>query len=180
MTQYPGTAYPPPPHQPGGHPGAVPPPQFSPPPPYGVPQHPVPPPPSAGWELERVDAVGGTEFGLAQLRVPPITSGLAIGSLVAGIGTILVSFLAGCFGLVGAGEDWGAMVTGAFTLLCVLAGGGAISAGVIALRQIRRSGQTGQVRFTGRGLGIAGIVCGGIGAGIGLLALLLGLVVQTS
>ena len=172
MTQYPGTAYPPPPHQPGG-----------PPSPYGAAQYPAPPtvpPPSAGWELERVDVVGGTEFGLAQLRVPPITSGLAIGSLVAGIGAILVSFVAGCFGLVGATEDWGAMVTGAFTLLCVLAGGGAITAGMIALRQIRRSGHTGRVRFTGRGLAIAGIVCGGIGAGIGLLALLLGLVLQAS
>ncbi|WP_328464950.1 hypothetical protein OHA21_42240 [Actinoplanes sp. NBC_00393] len=183
MTQYPGTAYPPPPHQPGGHPGQVPPPQFG-PPPYGAPQQfaqpPMVPPPSASWELERVDMVGGTEFGLAQLRVPPITSGLAIGSLVAGIGAILVSFVAGCFGLLGGGEDWGALVTGAFTLLCVLAGGGAITAGVIALRQIRRSGQTGRVRFTGRGLGIAGIICGGIGAGIGLLALLLGLVLQVS
>ncbi|MBG0563369.1 hypothetical protein I4J89_18115 [Actinoplanes sp. NEAU-A11] len=138
------------------------------------------PPPTTGWELERVDVVGGTEFGLAQLRVAPITSGLAIGSLVAGIGTILVSLVAGCFGLAGTTEDWAALVTGAFTLLCVLAGSGAITAGVIALRQIRRSGQTGQVRFTGRGLGIAGIVCGGIGAGIGLLALLLGLVLQTS
>ncbi|MEU4421241.1 DUF4190 domain-containing protein [Actinoplanes sp. NPDC024001] len=181
MTQYPGTAYPPPPHQPGGHPGQVPPPppHFGPPSPYAAPQHFVPPP-TTSWELERVDAVGGTEFGLAQLRVPPITSGLAIGSLVAGIGTILVSFLAGCFGTIGAGEDWGAVVTGAFTLLCVLAGGGAITAGVIALRQIRRSGQTGRVRFTGRGLGIAGIVCGGIGAGIGVLALLLGLLLQPS
>lgn len=71
---------------------------------YGPPQQPSygPPPvapPSVGWQLERVDAVGGTGFGLAQLRVVPITSGLAIGSLVAGIGAILVSTLALCFGI---------------------------------------------------------------------------------
>ncbi|WP_433833734.1 hypothetical protein ACQP2E_02820 [Actinoplanes sp. CA-015351] len=137
-------------------------------------------PPSAGWELDRVDAVGGTGFGLAQLRVAPITSGLAIGSLVAGIGSILVSVLALCFNGVGAAEGWGVWVGGAFTLLSVLAGGGAVAAGMIALRQIRRSGQVGRVRFTGRGVGIAGIICGAAGAGIGLLALLLGLVLQMS
>lgn len=144
-------------------------------PPYAPP--PVAPP-SAGWQLERVDAVGGTEFGLAQLRVPPITSGLAIGGLIAGIGAILVSVLAACFGVVEATEDFGAWVTGAFTLLSVLAGGGAVAAGLIALRQIRRSGHTGRVRFTGRGLAMAGIVCGAIGAGIGVLALTLGLLAQ--
>ena len=45
--------------------------------------------------------VPGTEFGLVQLRVVPITSGLAIGSLIAGIASILVSFLVLCFGLAG-------------------------------------------------------------------------------
>ncbi|MEU4559106.1 hypothetical protein AB0F72_11995 [Actinoplanes sp. NPDC023936] len=152
---------------------------------YGPPPQPSygPPPvapPSAGWQLERVDAVGGTGFGLAQLRVVPITSGLAIGSLVAGIGAILVSTLAVCFGAVGSGEGWGVWVGGAFTLLSVLAGGGAVAAGMIALRQIRRSGQPGRVRFTGRGVGVAGISCGAAGAGIGLAGLLLGLVLQMS
>lgn len=171
MTQPPGTAaFPPPPP-----PGYGPPPQhWPPPPPY------APPPPSDGWQLERVDLVGGTPFGLAQLRVVPITSGLAIGALIAGIGAILVSVLALCFGTAGASEGWGAWVAGAFTLLSVLAGGGASTAGTIALRQIRRSGQTGRVRFTGRGLGVAGIVCGAVGAGIGVLALALGLLLQMS
>ncbi|MBB2945371.1 hypothetical protein FB565_005104 [Actinoplanes lutulentus] len=154
-------------------------PYYGPPPQHHYGPPPVAPP-SAGWELERVDAVSGTGFGLAQLRVAPITSGLAIGSLVAGIGAILVSVLALCFNAVGAAEGWGAWVGGAFTLLSVLAGGGAVAAGMIALRQIRRSGQVGRVRFTGRGVGIAGIICGGVGAGIGLLGLLLGLVLQMS
>ncbi|BBH65991.1 hypothetical protein ACTI_26760 [Actinoplanes sp. OR16] len=152
---------------------------------YGPPPQPYygPPPvapPSAGWELERVDALGGTGFGLAQMRVVPITSGLAIGSLVAGIGSILVSVLALCFNAVGASDGWGVWVGGAFTLLSVLAGGGALAAGLTAQRQIRRSGQTGRVRFTGRGVAIAGICCGAAGAGIGLVGLLLGLVLQMS
>ena len=48
-----------------------------PPPPY---QQAVPPPPPSGrWRPERVDVLPGTEFSLVQLRVEPITSGLAIG-----------------------------------------------------------------------------------------------------
>ncbi|MFC3989044.1 hypothetical protein [Actinoplanes siamensis] len=136
-----------------------------------MPQQPV-----SGWEPERVDVVSGTGFGLVQLRVVPITSGLAIGSLIAGIGAILVSIIVVCFGFGGAG----AWVAGAFTLLSVLAGGGAAVAATLALRQIRRSGEPGRVRFTGHGLAIAGFACGGAGAGISLLALLLGLVLQSS
>ncbi|MFI1993246.1 hypothetical protein [Actinoplanes sp. NPDC020271] len=136
----------------------------------------MPPQPASGWETERVDVVSGTPFGLVQLRVVPITSGLAIGSLIAGIAAILVSLLAICFGFT-TGGPW---VGGAFTLLSVLAGGGAITAAVLAIRQIRRSGEPGRVRFTGRGLAISGIACGGSGAGISLLALLLGLVFQSS
>ncbi|WIN00691.1 hypothetical protein ACTOB_000613 [Actinoplanes oblitus] len=123
-----------------------------------------------------MDVVGGTGFGLVQLRVVPITSGLAIGGLAAGIGSIFVSILVICFGVGGAGS-W---VAGAFTLLSVLAGGGAVTASLIAMRQIRRSGAPGRVRFTGRGLAIAGISCGGAGAGISLLALVLGLVLHAS
>src|SRR4051812_22079866 len=83
---------------PSGVPSPVPPaPGVTPPPPGPVP----PPPPSGRWQPERVVPVPGTEFGLIQLRVVPITSGLAIGSLVAGIAAILVSFLVLCFGLTG-------------------------------------------------------------------------------
>jgi hypothetical protein len=139
-----------------------------------------PPPPSGRWRPERVDAVPGTEFALVQLRVEPITSGLAIGSLLAGIAAILVSFLVLCFGLAGSGAGWGAVVAGAFTLLSALGGIGAIVVGLIARRQIRRSGQTGQVRFTGGGVAIAGISCGGAGTGIALASLVLSVVLQLS
>ncbi|WP_205650142.1 hypothetical protein [Actinoplanes solisilvae] len=141
---------------------------------------PSPPPPSGRWRPERVDVLPGTDFGLVQFRVEPITSGLAIGSMIAGIGSILVSLLVICFGLVGSAEGWGGWVAGAFTLLSVAAGGGAVAIGVVSRRQIRRSGQTGQVRFTGAGLGMAGIICGAIGAGIAVLSLALTLVLQIS
>jgi len=152
----------------------------------GMTQHspypaPVPPPPPAGrWRPQRVDAVPGTEFGLIQLRVEPITSGLAIGSLVAGIGAILVSLLVLCFGLAGAGSGWGTVVAGAFGLLSLLAGAGAVSVGLAGRRQIRRSGRTGQVEFTGGGLAIAGISCGATGAGIAVASVVLSLVLQLS
>jgi hypothetical protein len=139
-----------------------------------------PPPPSGRWQPERVEVMPGTEFGLVQLRVAPITSGLAIGSLIAGIGAIVVSFLVLCFGLTGSGSDWGGWVAGAFAVPSVVAGGGAVAIGLVARRQIRRSGQTGKVRFTGRGLAIAGIACGSTAAGIALVSLTLALVLQAS
>ncbi|MGX6602860.1 hypothetical protein ACWKSP_12070 [Micromonosporaceae bacterium Da 78-11] len=145
------------------------------------PPAPVPPPPSNGrWQPERVDPLPGTEFGLVQLQVQSITSGLAIGSLIAGVASILVSLLVLCFGLAGSRDGWGGWVAGAFTLLSVVAGGGAVALGVVARRQIRRSGQTGQVRFTGKGTATAGISCGAAGAGIALISLALSLVLQLS
>ena len=142
---------------------------------------PVPPPPPDGrWRPERVDPVAGTEFGVVRLQVPPIASGLATGSLIAGIASIGVSFLVLCFGLAGSSDTWGGWVAGAFALLGVLVGGGAAAVGVLALRQIRRSRRPGQIRFTGRGAAIAGISCGGVGAGISVVSLALALVLQLS
>jgi len=127
-----------------------------------------------------VEPVPGTGFGLVQLKVAPMSSGRATGSLVAGIGSILVSLLVLCFGVAGAEGGWGGWVAGAFTLLSVLFGTGAVAAGLGALRQIKRSGADGRARFTGRGIGIAGISCGAVGAGIALLSLMLGLLLQLS
>jgi hypothetical protein len=150
----------------------------SPPP---VPHQPVPPPPpDAQWRPARVDVVDGTEYGLVQLQVAPVTSGLAVGSLIAGIASILVSVLVLCFGVAGSTESWGGWVAGAFTLMAVLAGGGALTLGLVARRQIKRSGQDGRLRFTGRGTAVAGLSCGAAGGGIALLSLALGLVLQFS
>ncbi len=180
------------------HPTSPPPPAGAPvapesaPQPFGVPSQPsgvpfvpvpapVPPPgPDGQWQPARIDPVAGTEYGLVQLRVPSVASGLATGALIAGIASVLVSVLVLCFGLVGSGESWGGWVAGAFTLLAVLIGGGAVAVGLVATRQIRRSGAEGRLRFTGRGTAVAGISCGAAGAGIALLSLLLTLVLQFS
>src|SRR5262249_18482208 len=163
MTQQPAANPYPPPGAPPAQPSYVP-----------------PPPPSGRWQPERVEPVPGTEFRLVQLRIMPITSGLAVGSLIAGIASIIVSFLVLCFGVWGAKGGWGGWVSGAFTLLSVVVGAGAITLGLVSRRQIRRSGHTGQVRFTGGGMAIAGLSCGCAGAGIALLSLALALVLQLS
>lgn len=161
MTQQPGPGAPLPPTGPYPGPPAV-----------------APPPADGRWEPARIEPVAGTEYGLVQLRVHPISSGLATGSLIAGIASVLVSVLVLCFGVIAAQESWGGWVAGAFTLLAVLAGGGAVTLGLLARRQIRDSGREGRIRFTGRGTALAGVSCGLAGAGIALLCLVLGLVLR--
>jgi hypothetical protein len=110
--------------------------------------------------------VPGTEFGVMYLGVPALQSGLAIGSLVAGIGSILVSFVVACFGLAGGQAGWGPAISGAFVVLATIIGGAAIALGVLGLRQVRRSAGA----VAGRGLAIAGITTGGSGLGLTFLA----------
>ncbi len=62
----------------------------------------------------RTSSRRGQRFGLAYALLPPLTSGQAVGALVAGIASIMVSFVTICFGLVGAADGWGALVAGAF------------------------------------------------------------------
>ena len=64
-----------------------------------------------------VEAIAGTPFGVAVVSVAPTVSGPAAASLVAGVGSILVSFVVGCFGVLGARDGWGPMVAGAFAVL---------------------------------------------------------------
>jgi hypothetical protein len=148
------------------------------------PQPPAPqmpqPPLDGAWQPARVDPLPGTDYALVQLQVPPSNSGLAVGSMIAGIASILVSVLVLCFGAVGSSEGWGGTVAGAFALLAVLAGGGAVALGLVAKRQIRRSGHDGKLRFVGGGQATAGISCGAAGAGIALLSLALSLLLQFS
>ncbi|WNM42600.1 hypothetical protein RMN56_15220 [Micromonospora halotolerans] len=136
-----------------------------------------PPPREAPRPPKRLDAVPGTPFGVVHLDVPPVTSGLAIGSLVVGIASILVSLLVLCFGAAGRNYG-GAWAAGAFTVLGVIAGTAAVVAGLLARRQIRRPAPPPAVRFTGRGLALAGLSCGGAGLLISLAGLVLALVVQ--
>jgi hypothetical protein len=105
--------------------------------------------------------------------VPPTVSGMAIGSLVAGIGSVLVSFVVGCFGVSGAKAGWGPVVAGAFAVLGGLIGLGAMVLGWLGLGQVRRSAG----RITGRGMAISGIACGAAGFGLTVLAMVVSLLV---
>ncbi|WP_428967126.1 hypothetical protein [Micromonospora fluostatini] len=113
---------------------------------------------------------------MVHLAVPPVTSGLAVGSLVAGIAAILVALLVGCLGAA-ANSVGGAWAAGAFALLGVLVGAGAVVAGLLGLRQIRRPPAPPAVHFAGRGLALAGISCGAAGVVLNLLGLAVGLLV---
>ncbi|MDG4763657.1 hypothetical protein O7632_05975 [Solwaraspora sp. WMMD406] len=110
-----------------------------------------------------MEQVPGTSFGLVHLEVRPVVSGLAVGALVAGVVTVLASFLVGCLGAGGADSGWGGWVAGAFALLSGAFGVAGVALGMLGLRQIRQVAPPPAVRFTGRGLSIAGISCAGAG-----------------
>ncbi|WP_410815077.1 phage holin family protein [Micromonospora sp. 067-2] len=124
-----------------------------------------------------MEQVPGTPFGVVYLDVPPVTSGLAVGALVAGIASILVALLVICIGVAFA-ADAGAWASGAFAVLGVLAGVAAIVSGLLGQRQMRRPAPPPGVRFSGRGLAVAGISCGAAGALLSLLGLGLALVIS--
>lgn len=143
------------------------------------PAAPPPPPPREAWQRPtRVEAVPGTPFGMVFLDVPPVTSGLAVGSLVAGIVSVLVAFVVGCFGLLGAGDGWGAWAAGAFAVLAGLAGLAGVVLGELGRRQIRRSAPPPAIRFTGRKIALAGLICGGSGLVLTGLTFFMALVLQ--
>jgi hypothetical protein len=106
------------------------------------------------------------------MGLSPTVSGPGVGSLVAGVASILVTFVELCFGLLGAQSGWGAAVAGAFAVLAGVVAVGAIALGSTSLRQIKRA--PGGIR--GRGLALGGVICGSIGlalaSGVILLAIL--------
>jgi hypothetical protein len=162
------------PWQPGGGtgaPGAAP--MFPPPPPP-----PPPPPRDAVRASRRVEPVLGTPFGLVYVEVPPVTSGTAVGALIAGIASVLVSLVVVCFGLLGAQDGWGAWAAGAFALLGAATGVTGLALGELSRRQIRRVAPPPGIRFTGHGMALAGLACGAAGLGITGLAFLMALVLQ--
>jgi hypothetical protein len=141
---------------------------------YSAPPGPVATSPGPQAGQVRIEPVPGTEFGVAYVPVAPTASGLAIGSLVAGIGSVAVSLIVGCFGIAGGSAGWGFLVAGAFAVLAGLLGVGAAGIGIVAMRQIRAA----RGRLTGRGIAIAGISCGGAGVvltGAGMLIALVAL-----
>jgi hypothetical protein len=122
--------------------------------------------------------VPGTAYAIVELDVPPVTSGLAVGALATGIGSILFSMVVLCLGLVGMNSGWGGWAAGAFGLPSGLAGLAAMGLGLVGMRQIRRTPPPPAMRFTGRGLAIAGLTCGAVGLVGTLIAVLLSLALQ--
>jgi hypothetical protein len=120
-----------------------------------------------------VEVVPGTPFGVAVVGVRPTTSGPASASLVAGIASILVALIVGCFAVAGADQGWGAVVAGAFAVLSGLAAVAAIWLCRTSLVRVRRGVGWGPTR--GRGLAIAGLVCGVVGLTLTVLAMLVAL-----
>jgi hypothetical protein len=138
------------------------------------PQAPALPP--AATRAARIEVLPGTGFGLAYPVVKATVSGLAVGSMVGGFISILASFAVFCFGLAGAQDGWGVLVSGAFAILAGLVGGAAAASGLVARRQILAS--RGDLR--GRGLAITGIACGSSGLGLALLGFLLAALAQST
>jgi hypothetical protein len=119
----------------------------------------------------RVEPVPGTPYGLAILPTQPIVTGLASGSLVTGIGSLLVSFVVALFALVGAAGGWGPLAAGAFAVLALVVGGSSVVLGILALRQVRRSSA-----LRGRGLALSGLIVGALGVALTLLSILVAFV----
>jgi hypothetical protein len=117
----------------------------------------------------------GTAYRLAIVGLPTSLSGPASASLPFGVASILVSFAVMLFALTGAQDGWGPAVSGAFAVLSVLAAIAALSLGQYGLSQVRRA----YGRVTGRGVAIAGIVCGLIGLILTVAAFLLGVAAAT-
>jgi hypothetical protein len=134
-----------------------------------------PPRPPAGSSVatpERIEAVAGTDFGLAYAQLEPIMSGQAVGSMILGIASILVTLPEAALGLRGAGAGWGALISGAFGILATLLGSAAIGIGVVATRSVKRS--VGSLR--GYGIGKAGIILGIIGVSLAVISFVLALI----
>jgi hypothetical protein len=135
------------------------------------PTRPAAPAPPSGQP--RIEPVPGTGFGLAYFSVPPTVSGQAVGSMIAGILSVVVALVVGCFGLTGAQAGWGPIVAGAFAVLAAAAGLAALGLGWFSTRQIAAAGG----RLTGRGMAVAGMSCGAVGLGLTVVALVLSLVI---
>jgi hypothetical protein len=117
-----------------------------------------------------VAPVVGTPFGVALVEVRPTSSGPAVASLVAGIGSILVGFVVILFAATGAEQGWGPAVAGAFAVLAAMVGVAAVGLALAGLRRIRSSRPWGPIR--GRGVAISGLVCGAVGLAITALTML--------
>jgi hypothetical protein len=117
-----------------------------------------------------VAPVAGSPYGVALVEVRPTPSGPAVASLVIGLATVLVSLVVAFFVVAGADSGWDAPVAGAFALLAVFAGVSATWLGWTAMARIRRGAAWGPV--SGRGVALAGLICGLVGVALAILFML--------
>jgi hypothetical protein len=169
---------------PAGSPAAPPQPAYRP-----APVATVPPPKDAIRQPIRIEPVPETSFGLAIYGAPPTVSGPSIGSLVAGIASILVSMAVSCAALVelsATAEDSttnpgsGALFGGAFAALAGFLGIAGIGLGLAGMRQTKRAALAADGAVSGRGMAIAGLVCGAVGLGIAACSLGIAVLVAVS
>jgi hypothetical protein len=151
------------------------------PPAYGYPYR--PPRPNVGQPPPvAVETIPGTPYAVAVVAVAPTTSGPAVASMIAGLGSILVSLVVGCFGALGAKGGWGPAVAGAFALLAIVIGVASVVLGRVGLRQIRRAAllALGAGGVNGRGFAVTGITCGIIGLALTGLAFVVSVIATTA
>ena len=145
---------------------------------YAAPPAAYPPP---GVGLPRpvaLEAVPGSPFGVAIVGVAPTTSGPAVGSLVLGLGSILISLVVFCFGALGASGGWGPIVAGAFGVLAGLLGIAAAVLGWIGYRQIKRAAHWGATK--GTGMAVTGLICGLVGIALTITAVVMAVLLTTA
>jgi hypothetical protein len=161
-----------PPDAPYGPPSAPPaysqsaPPAYN-PPPLAYPQTPPPAPqyPPAGYQQPSYPPGGyGTpppapQYGVTLPQSNPPRNGLAVGGMVAGIGSCAAAVIACCFTPLG--------------VLALLAGVAGLVLGLMARKQIAESAmsmtQTGVSQSSGSGLALTGIITGAVGTGLGFI-----------
>ncbi|BCJ37888.1 hypothetical protein Athai_53910 [Actinocatenispora thailandica] len=152
------------------------------PPQYGQPQPPGyppaggygAPPPAAGYGAPQPAGYGAPpqpglppggyavppptpQYGVMLPASKPPNSGLAIGAMVAGIAGCAISITGLC--------SW------ILSVPAILAGGAGLVLGIIARKNLTST--SGRTEQTGSGMAMAGIVCGAIGAGLGLIGVII-------
>ncbi|MGH8795370.1 MAG: hypothetical protein ACRDXX_22345, partial [Stackebrandtia sp.] len=125
------------------------------------------PPASSAYGKATMSPQDSGQFQLVVPQLGTIVSGQAVGSMIAGIATILVAVGLGCIGLFGL-----TLVAVAVFVLTVFCAAAAGALGGTALRQIRRSAG----EYRGRGMAITGLICGGVGVLLALPIFLVALV----
>lgn len=159
---------------PGPPPGQQPLPPLPVGPPANTRQMPIPMPPvtrapagsAFGYPTRYAEAPGAGQFRLALPQLGTIVAGPAVGSMIAGIASLLVALIAGC-----AGTSGSLLITVALVVLAVFCSSAAGLLGAVALRQVRRSGG----EYRGRGMAIAGLSCGSVALGLVFISLLVAL-----